>query len=63
MTAQYGDRAEGGVSVENTQYWPDEDRYEDIQGYALANNWFPGWINVFFFFGSSSVIDPDAMEE
>ena len=62
MTAQYGDRAEGGVSVENTQYWPGEDRYEDIQGYALANNWFPGWINVFFFFDFGAdyrVIDTD----
>ena len=41
VTAQYEDD-ERGVSVENTEYWPDESRYEKINGFAVANTWYPG---------------------
>ena len=42
VTAQYGDREQGGVSVQNTEFWPVENRNNQIDGFALANNWYPG---------------------
>ena len=47
VTAQYGDR-EKGVSVQNTEYWIDEGREAQIDGWARANNWYPGEIGVIF---------------
>ena len=50
VTAEYGDDGDY-VSVTNTQYFPDEDKKDTIVGYASANTWYPGWLNVYFFFG------------
>ena len=47
VTAQYGDYENDRVSVENVEYFPWDSTYAKINGYATANTWYPGWINVF----------------
>ena len=51
VTATYGTDSDNAdyVSVDNTQYFPATDSFDKINGYAAANSWFPGWINVYFF--------------
>ena len=56
ITAQYEtyDKNPAYVSVENTEYWPDRNEYAKINGYAVASNWYPGDIGVYFFGGAGA---------
>ena len=45
ITAEYGDDGKY-VSVKNTQRV--NDKPDVINGYAYANTWYPGWVNVVF---------------
>ena len=64
ITAQYGTYAKNDryVSVENTEFWPDDSTHDKIYGYAAANRWYPGSLNVYFFGGFGAdyrVVDTD----
>ena len=48
VTATYGTDGDY-VSVDNTQYFPETDSFDKINGYAAASAWFMGRINVYFF--------------
>ena len=48
VTAKYGTDGDY-VSVDNTQYFPADDKFDKINGFAAASAWLMGRINVFFF--------------
>ena len=49
VTAEYSLKDNGTVRVLNTQHYPEDGTYSQIEGYAQLNTFYPGTLNVIFF--------------